>query len=133
MREAGTDLSGFMALSGSNRGQLRFPAAARENWPQVRRNARIAPRVARQQVCTAIKSAVVLSLDPRLLADHFGPSPHGRLRGAVRGGAGLIPAIRAGRAVHEFTWSDSRGAEPGRRIGRGGFDHHRRACLRPET
>ena len=100
MREAGTDLSGFMALSGPNRGQLRFPAAARENWPQVRRNARIAPRVARQQVCTAIKSAVVLSLDPRLLADHFGPSPHGRLRGAVVARA-LVPTIRAGRAVRE--------------------------------
>jgi hypothetical protein len=46
------------------------------------------------------KFALVLSLDPRLLADHVGPSPHGRLRGAVVARA-LIPTIPAGRAVHE--------------------------------
>jgi hypothetical protein len=45
----------------------------------------------------------------------------------------LIPTILAGRLVHEFTWSDSHGAEPSSRIGRGGFDYHGRACLRPET
>ncbi len=45
----------------------------------------------------------------------------------------LIPTIRAGRLVHEFTWSGSHGAEPSNRIGRGGFDYHGRACLRPET
>jgi hypothetical protein len=64
-------------------------------------------------------------------ADHFSPSPMVGSRGSAA--PALIPTIRAGGLVHEFTWSDSHGAEPSSRIGRGGFDYHGRACLRPET
>jgi hypothetical protein len=83
------------------------------------------------QVCTAIRSTIVLSLAARPLADHFSPSPIVGSSGSVA--AALIPTIRAGRLVHAFTWSGSLGAEPSSRIGRGGFDYHGRACLRPET
>src|SRR5207237_9921379 len=85
----------------------------------------------RQQVCTAIRSTIVLSLAALLLADHFSPSPTVGSRGSAA--PALIPTIRAGRLVHEFTWSGSHGAEPSSRIGRSGFDYHGRACLRPET
>jgi hypothetical protein len=83
------------------------------------------------QVCTAIRSTIVLSLAARPLADHFSPSPIVGSRGSAA--PALIPTIRAGRLVHAFTWSGSHGAEPSSRIGRGGFDYHGRACLRPET
>jgi hypothetical protein len=83
------------------------------------------------QVCTAIRSTVVLSLAARPLADHFSPSPMVGSRGSAA--PALIPTIRAGRLVHAFPWSGSHGAEPSSRIGRGGVDHHGRACLRPET
>ena len=83
------------------------------------------------QVCTAIRSTIVLSLAARPLADHFSPSPMVGSRGSAA--PALIPTIRAGRLVHAFTWSGSHGAEPSSRIGRGGFDYHGRACLRPET
>jgi hypothetical protein len=83
------------------------------------------------QVCTAIRSTVVLSLAARPLADHFSPSPMVGSRGSAA--PALIPTILAGRLVHEFTRSGSHGAEPSSRIGRGGFDYHGRACLRPET
>ena len=86
---------------------------------------------ARQQVCTAIRSTIVLSLAARPLADHFSPSPMVGSRGSAA--PALIPTIRAGRLVHAFPWSGSHGAEPSSRIGRGGVDHHGRACLRPET
>jgi len=53
---------------------------------------------ARQQLCTAIRSTVVLTLAARPLADHFSPSPMVGSRGSAA--PALIPAIRAGRLVH---------------------------------
>jgi hypothetical protein len=63
------------------------------------------------------------------LTDHFSSSPLVGSKGSAA--PALIPPIRAGRVVHEFTWSDSHGAEPSSGIGRGGFDYHGRVCLPP--